>query len=91
MTLFWKSRFTDLGPFRAIRSSSLAALNMQAPTFGWTVEMQVRALKQGLRYTEIPVRYRKRIGVSKISGTVKGVILAGYYILSTIFLEKLRP
>ncbi len=91
MTLFWKSRFTDLGPFRAIRSSSLTALNMQAPTFGWTVEMQVRALKQGLAYTEVPVRYRKRIGVSKISGTVKGVILAGYYILSTIFIEKLRP
>lgn len=90
MTLFWKSRFTDIGPFRAIRAKTLAELNMQAPTFGWTVEMQVRALKQGVAYTEVPMRYRKRIGVSKISGTVKGVILAGYYILSTIFIEKLR-
>lgn len=90
MTLFWKSRFTDLGPFRAIRAEALDRLNMQALTFGWTVEMQVRALKQNIPYAEVPVRYRKRIGVSKISGTVKGVILAGYYILSTIFVEKLR-
>jgi len=90
MTLFWKSRFTDLGPFRAIKTDALYALDMQAPTFGWTVEMQVRALKQNISYTEVPVRYRKRIGVSKISGTVKGVILAGYYILSTIFIEKFR-
>lgn len=90
MTLFWKSRFTDLGPFRAIRSDTLAELNMQAPTYGWTVEMQVRALKKGVAYAEVPVRYRKRIGVSKISGTVRGVILAGYYILSTIFVEKIR-
>ncbi len=90
MKLFWKSRFTDLGPFRAIRKSSLDALNMQAPTFGWTVEMQVRALKQGMAYTEIPVNYRKRIGKSKISGTLKGVVLAGYYILGTIFVEAVR-
>jgi glycosyltransferase involved in cell wall biosynthesis len=91
MKLFWKSRFTDLGPFRAIRTETLAALNMEALTYGWTVEMQVRALKKGVPYSEVPVRYRKRIGVSKISGTVRGVILAGYYILSTIFIEKLRP
>lgn len=90
MTLFWKSNYTDLGPFRAIRTETLRALKMNAPTFGWTVEMQVRALKQGVPYTEVPVRYRKRIGVSKISGTVKGVILAGYYILATIFIEKIR-
>ncbi len=90
MKLFWKSQFTDLGPFRAIRKSSLDALNMQAPTFGWTVEMQVRVLKQKIPYAEIPVNYRKRIGTSKISGTVKGVVLAGYYILGTIFLEALR-
>lgn len=90
MRLFWKSRFTDLGPFRAISKDALERLNMQAPTFGWTVEMQVRALKQGLKYAEVPVRYRNRIGTSKISGTVSGVILAGYYILSTIFVEKLR-
>ena len=87
MKLFWGYRFTDLGPFRAIRRESYERLNMQAPTFGWTVEMQVRALKRGLRCTEVPVHYRARIGVSKISGTVRGVILAGYYILGTIFWE----
>jgi len=91
MKLFWGSAFTDLGPFRAIRTDSLERLNMQAPTFGWTVEMQARALKQKLRYDEIAVRYRKRIGVSKISGTMKGVVLAGYYILFTIFKEALTP
>ncbi len=90
MKLIWKSRFTDLGPFRAIRKTSLDQLNMQAPTFGWTVEMQVRALKQNITYMEIPVNYRKRIGKSKISGTVKGVVLAGYYILGTIFVEAVR-
>ena len=87
MNLFWGYRFTDLGPFRAIRKESYDGLKMQAPTFGWTVEMQVRALKQGLRCTEVPVHYRARIGVSKISGTFKGVILAGWYILGTIFWE----
>ena len=87
MARFWGGTFTDLGPFRAIRSDALAKLNMTAPTFGWTVEMQVRALKQGLTYKEVPVRYRKRIGKSKISGTVSGVILAGVYILGTIFRE----
>jgi len=90
MRLFWGSTFTDLGPFRAIRKTSLDALNMQAPTFGWTVEMQVRALKQKLRYDEVAVDYRKRIGKSKISGTLRGVVLAGYYILATIFKEALR-
>jgi len=89
MRIFWKSTFTDLGPFRAITKDALDSLNMEAPTFGWTVEMQVRALKQRLRYGEFPVRYRPRIGKSKISGTVSGVILAGYYILSTIFKEAL--
>ncbi len=89
MRLFWGSRFTDLGPFRAIRKDSLDALNMQAPTFGWTVEMQVRALKQNMSYAEVTMPYRKRIGKSKISGTVSGVVLAGYYILSTIFKEAL--
>ena len=90
MKLFWKSTYTDLGPFRAIRKSALDALNMQAPTFGWTVEMQVRALKQNIPSAEVPVNYRKRIGKSKISGTVKGVVLAGYYILGTIFVEAVR-
>ena len=90
MKIIWGSKFTDLGPFRAIRRDALEQLGMEAPTFGWTVEMQARALKQKLRYAEIPVRYRKRIGTSKISGTVKGVVLAGYYILFTIFKEAIR-
>lgn len=87
MDLFWGFRFTDLGPFRAIRRSAYDQLDMQSPTFGWTVEMQVKALKRGLHCVEIPVHYRARIGVSKISGTVKGVVLAGSYILGTIFKE----
>ncbi len=87
MKLFWGFRFTDLGPFRAITRPAYDKLDMKAPTFGWTVEMQVRALKHGLRCIEVPVHYRARIGVSKISGTVKGVILAGVYILGTIFKE----
>lgn len=90
MNVFWGYRFTDLGPFRAIRRESYDRLNMQAPTFGWTVEMQVRALKLGLRCTEVPVHYRARIGVSKISGTLRGVVLAGWYILGTIFWEAAR-
>jgi len=90
MHLFWRFRFTDLGPFRAIRRESYESLNMQAPTFGWTVEMQVRALKQKMRCAEVPVHYRARIGVSKISGTLRGVVLAGWYILGTIFWEAAR-
>ncbi len=77
-------RFTDLGPFRAIRFDSLLAINMQDTTYGWTVEMQVKAAKLGLRSVEVPVRYRRRIGHSKISGTLRGTVLAGYKILSTI-------
>jgi len=88
--LIWKHKYTDLGPFRAITREGLEKLNMQAPTFGWTVEMQIRALKQGLRCQDAPVRYRKRIGKSKISGTLKGVIMAGVYILGTIFSEAVR-
>lgn len=87
--LVWKHKYTDLGPFRAISKEGLEKLDMQAPTFGWTVEMQIRALKQGLRCQDVPVRYRKRIGKSKISGTVKGVIMAGVYILGTIFKEAM--
>ena len=90
MYLFWGFKFTDLGPFRAIRKDAYDKLDMQAPTFGWTVEMQVRALKHSLKCTEIPVHYRKRIGKSKISGTISGVILAGWYILGTIFWEAIR-
>lgn len=77
--------FTDLGPFRAVRYKSLQALNMKDPDYGWTVEMQVKAAKMKLNCTEIPVKYRRRIGTSKVSGTVKGTILAGHKILWTIF------
>ncbi len=85
LRLIYNAHFTDLGPFRAIRYASLVSLDMKDKTFGWTVEMQVKAAKQKLRFTEVPVRYRHRIGYSKISGTVKGTILAGYKILYTIF------
>ncbi|MFN4146728.1 MAG: glycosyltransferase family 2 protein [Runella sp.] len=83
--LLYGVRYTDLGPFRAIRWRSLLALDMQDTTYGWTVEMQLKAAKMNMRVTEVPVDYRKRIGFSKISGTVKGVILAGYKIITTIF------
>jgi len=82
---FYKYEFTDLGPFRAITYSRLIELDMQDKTYGWTVEMQVKAAKMNFRCTEIPVSYRRRIGFSKISGTVKGTILAGHKILWTIF------
>ena len=85
MKLFYDARFTDLGPFRAIRFSSLLSLGMQDRNYGWTVEMQLKAAKQKLKCVEVPVRYRKRIGVSKVSGTIKGTIMAGYKILYTIF------
>lgn len=77
-------RFTDLGPFRAIRWQTLERLAMNDPNFGWTAEMQVKALRHGLRVTEVPVSYRKRVGVSKITGTVQGTIRAGYKILWTV-------
>jgi len=77
-------RFTDLGPFRAMRYTSLLALHMEDKTYGWTVEMQVKALRQKMRCTEVPVNYHQRIGKSKVSGTVKGTILAGYKIITTI-------
>ena len=83
--LFYNYSFTDLGPFRAIKWKQLLALNMEDQNFGWTVEMQVKAAKMKLKCIEIPVKYRRRIGVSKISGTVKGTILAGHKILWTIF------
>ena len=83
--LFYGVTFTDLGPFRAIRYQALRNLGMSDPDFGWTVEMQVRAVKAGLTCREVPVRYRKRIGESKISGTLRGTLLAGHKILWTIF------
>lgn len=79
------AKFSDLGPFRAIVWKDLLKLNMVDQNFGWTIEMQIKAHKAGLRYTEVPVNYRKRIGVSKVSGTVKGVFGAGYKIIFTIF------
>jgi glycosyltransferase involved in cell wall biosynthesis len=78
-------RFTDLGPFRAIRWQTLLAMDMQDKTYGWTVEMQVKAAKMKLRTCEVPVSYKPRIGVSKVSGTIKGSIMAGVKILWTIF------
>ena len=85
LAFFYNYKFTDLGPFRAIKWEALQALKMEDPDFGWTVEMQAKAAKAGLKCTEVPVSYRKRIGVSKISGTVKGTFLAGHKILWTIF------
>ncbi len=79
------AKFTDLGPFRAIKFDKLLGLNMEDKTFGWTAEMQVKAVKTGLRYCEVPVSYRKRIGVSKVTGTLTGTVKAGYKILYTIF------
>jgi glycosyltransferase involved in cell wall biosynthesis len=85
MKLFFKSTFTDLGPFRAIKYQNLLDLKMEDKTYGWTVEMQLKALRQKLHYREIPVNYRNRIGVSKVSGTIKGAIFAGVKILTWIF------
>lgn len=82
---FWHFSYTDLGPFRAIRRTELDALGMRDASFGWNVEMQIRALRSGLRVKEVPVSYRKRIGRSKISGTVKGTLFAGTKIMLTIF------
>jgi glycosyltransferase involved in cell wall biosynthesis len=85
MRLFYGGSFTDLGPFRAIRFDSLLALRMADADFGWTAEMQVKALKHGLRTMEVPVSYRRRLGVSKITGTWIGTLRAGHKILWTIF------
>ena len=85
MGLLFRAKFTDLGPFRAIKYNRLLELHMEDKTYGWTVEMQLKVLKQKLSYTEIPVNYRNRIGVSKVSGTIKGAILAGVKILGWIF------
>ena len=84
--MIWKMEFTDLGPFRAIRYNTLLSLGMQDPNFGWTVEMQVKAAKLGIKATEVPVRYRPRAhGVSKVSGSIRNSYLAGKKILETIF------
>lgn len=80
----WGAPYTDLGPFRAIRFPDLMALGMQDPTFGWTIEMQIKAVEAGLRVAEAPVSYRRRVGVSKITGTVRGTVRASAKILWTI-------
>ena len=85
MNLFFGSKFTDLGPFRAIKYNTLVDLAMQDKTYGWTVEMQLKVLRKRISYMEIPVRYKNRIGVSKVSGTVKGTIMAGIKIIGWIF------
>lgn len=85
MRLFFRQRYTDLGPFRAISWSALRALSMRDTNFGWTVEMQIKAARQKLRIVEVPVDYRPRIGMSKITGTFSGTVRAGYKILYTIF------
>jgi glycosyltransferase involved in cell wall biosynthesis len=85
MSILFKAKFTDLGPFRAIKYDKLLELQMEDKTYGWTVEMQLKALRKKFSYTEVPVNYRNRIGVSKVSGTVKGAIFAGVKILGWIF------
>lgn len=83
--LIYKVEFSDLGPFRAVKYESLLKIDMQDRTYGWTVEMQVKAAKLKMKCVELPVDYRARIGKSKISGTLKGTIMAGYKIITTIF------
>jgi glycosyltransferase involved in cell wall biosynthesis len=88
--LIWGVRFTDLGPFRSIRAPALQRLAMRDRDYGWTVEMQIKAAAAGLETREVPVRYRRRIGLSKVSGTLKGTVMAGYKILTTIGRYALR-
>jgi glycosyltransferase involved in cell wall biosynthesis len=88
--LIWRTRYTDLGPYRAISQSALAQLGMADRNYGWTVEMQIKAVERGLRVLEVPGRYRVRIGQSKVSGTIKGSVMAGYKILSIIGRHALR-
>jgi hypothetical protein len=87
--LVWGVRYTDLGPFRVVRRDALARLGMRDETWGWTVEMQVRAARLGVRVREVPVGYRRRIGTSKISGTLSGTLRAGWKILGVIGAEAL--
>jgi glycosyltransferase involved in cell wall biosynthesis len=90
MKLFFNANFSDLGPFRAIKYNKLLDLNMQDKTYGWTVEMQLKAIKQNYKYIEVPVHYKNRIGVSKVSGTIKGAIFAGIKILTWIFKYSIK-
>ncbi len=90
MKLFYGGHYTDLGPFRAIKLNKLNGLKMTDKTYGWTIEMQLKALRNNLNYTEVPVKYRKRIGVSKVSGTLKGAIFAGIKIMGWILKYGVR-
>ena len=90
INLFWHIRYTDLGPFRSIRYDKLIELHMKDKWFGWTVEMQIKAAKQKYRIKEVPVSYRKRIGKSKVTGTIKGSVMAGVIILKTIFIQLFK-
>ena len=89
--LLFGHRYRDLGPFRALRWDALEALDMSDPTYGWNVEMQIKALQRNLRVVEVPVRYRRRVGRSKISGTVRGTVQAGTLILWTILVLRIAP
>lgn len=88
--LFWNYKFTDLGPFRAIKYDSLIKLNMVDRNYGWTVEMQIKAAKQKMKTAEVPVNYRKRIGKSKVTGTIKGTVKASIKILYLIFVSLIK-
>jgi glycosyltransferase involved in cell wall biosynthesis len=88
--LFWRKKYTDLGPFRAIKFDKLLQLEMKDHWYGWTIEMQIKAAKKGLKIIEIPVSYRKRIGKSKVTGTIRGTVMASIIIIKTIFSELLK-
>ncbi len=88
MRIFYGVKYTDLGPFRAIKYNKLLELNMSDKTYGWTIEMQLKAANQKMTYVEVPVNYKKRIGVSKVSGTIKGALMAGYKIIGAVFKYK---
>jgi glycosyltransferase involved in cell wall biosynthesis len=91
VALLFGVRYTDLGPFRAVRYQALEKMEMRDRNFGWTVEMQIKAARLGLRVAEVPVRYRRRIGTSKVTGTLRGTLGAGYKILYTIFRYAFTP
>lgn len=88
LKIFYKAHFTDLGPFRAIKSDALKKLHMSDKTYGWTIEMQIKAAQNKLKFCEVPVDYKPRIGTSKVSGTIKGAVLAGIKIIFAVFKYK---
>jgi len=88
--IFFGYRYTDLGPFRAIGADALRRLNMRDRNYGWTIEMQIKALRKGLRVMEVPVSYRRRVGTSKISGNLRASVAAGVKIIWTVFRLAVR-